>query len=320
LSLLDTPQQISQLDRLRAYVRGLGSCIVAYSGGVDSSVVLAVAHAELGARALAVIGRSATYATGELTLALAQAASLGVTPRVVDTAELDDPRFVNNPVDRCYFCKGELYVKLAALARAEGIAFVLDGTNADDLKDHRPGRKAADEHAVRSPLAALGFTKADVRALAHELGLPSADKPATPCLSSRFPYGARITPEQLRQVESGEAWLRARGFSDVRLRHHGTVARLELPAGELSRLLDDALRGESVQHEPLLAFDRTNYALMGSGVVLAALGFLLLRGGDISVAPFLIVIGYCGCIPAGILWRKASRPRGAGGGAGRTGE
>jgi len=263
LSLLDTPPETSQLDRLRAYVRGLGSCIVAYSGGVDSSVVLAVAALELGPRALAVIGRSATYATGELALALAQAKLLGVTPRVVDTAELDDPRFVNNPVDRCYFCKGELYVKLAALARAEGFAAVLDGTNADDLKDHRPGRKAADEHAVRSPLAELGFAKADVRALARELGLPSADKPATPCLSSRFPYGARITPEQLRQVESGEAWLRARGFSDVRLRHHGTVARLELPAGELSRLLDDALRADCVRALKALGFTYVTLDLQG---------------------------------------------------------
>jgi len=263
LSLLDTPPLTSQLDRLRAYVRGLGSCVVAYSGGVDSSVVLAVAAAELGARALAVIGRSATYATGELTLALAQAASLGVTPRVIDTAELDDPRFVNNPVDRCYFCKGELYVKLAALARAEGFAAVLDGTNADDLKDHRPGRKAAAEHAVRSPLAELGFTKADVRVVARELGLPSAEKPATPCLSSRFPYGAKITPDQLRQVESGEAFLRAKGFSDVRLRHHGTVARLELPAAELPRLLDAALRNECVAALKALGFTYVTLDLQG---------------------------------------------------------
>jgi uncharacterized protein len=249
--------------RLRAYVRGLGSCVVAYSGGVDSSVVLAVAHQELGARALAVIGRSATYATSELTLALAQAATMGVVPRVMDTAELDDPRFVNNPVDRCYFCKGELYVKLAALAQAEGYAAVLDGTNADDLADHRPGRRAAGEHAVRSPLAELGLSKADVRALAHELGLPSAEKPATPCLSSRFPYGTRITPEQLRQVESGEAWLRAQGFGDVRLRHHGTVARIEVEADALAALLDPARRAACVRALKALGFTYVTLDLQG---------------------------------------------------------
>jgi uncharacterized protein len=265
LSLLDSPASSTapELARLRDYVRGLGSCVVAYSGGVDSSVVLAVAHAELGARALAVIGRSATYATSELTLALAQAEAMGVAPRVLDTAELDDPRFVNNPVDRCYFCKGELYVKLAALARAEGYAAVLDGTNADDLTDHRPGRRAASEHAVRSPLAELGFSKADVRAFAHALGLKSADKPATPCLSSRFPYGARITPEQLRQVESGEAWLLARGFREVRLRHHGTVARLEVPAAELDRMLDPALRDACVRAMKALGFTYVTLDLAG---------------------------------------------------------
>ncbi len=270
MSLLDSPAaqpaptpDLAPLARLRAYVRALGSCIVAYSGGVDSSVVLAVAHHELGARALAVIGRSATYATSELTLALAQAAAIGVRPRVVDTAELDDPRFVNNPVDRCYFCKGELYVKLAAVARAEGYHAVLDGTNADDLRDHRPGRRAAGEHAVRSPLAELGLSKADVRALARELGLPSAEKPATPCLSSRFPYGTRITPEQLRQVESAEAWLTARGFREVRLRHHGTVARIEAPADELHRLLEPALRDDCVRALKALGFTYVTLDLQG---------------------------------------------------------
>jgi len=265
LSLLDSPApSLVPLDRLRAYVRGLGTCIVAYSGGVDSSVVLAVARQELGARALAVIGRSATYATSELTLALAQAETLGVTPRVLDTAELDDPRFVNNPVDRCYFCKGELYEKLAQLARAEGYAAVLDGTNADDLKDHRPGRRAAGEHAVRSPLAELGLSKADVRALAHALGLPSAEKPATPCLSSRFPYGTKIAPEQLRQVESAEAWLAAHGFAEVRVRHHGTVARIEVPARDVARLAgDDTVRAACVEALKALGFTYVTIDLQG---------------------------------------------------------
>lgn len=272
--MIDLPSPSPELDRrtgaLRARIRALGSCVVAYSGGVDSSVVLAVAREELGARALAVIGRSATYAASELEAALAQAARLGVVPRVVATAELDDPRFADNPSNRCYFCKGELYVRLAALARAEGYACVLDGTNADDLADHRPGRRAADEHAVLSPLAELGFAKADVRALAARLGLPSADKPAMPCLSSRFPYGRKITAPELAQVEAGEEWLRARGFRDVRLRHHGTVARLEIDASELGRLVAEPLRGECVA------------ALRGLGFAYVALDLVGFRSGSLN--------------------------------------
>ena len=249
--------------RLRAEIRALGSCVVAYSGGVDSSVVLALAHEELGDRALAVIGRSATYATSELEAALTQAKGLGIEPRVIATAELDDPRFANNPSNRCYFCKGELYQQLAALARGEGYAAVLDGTNADDLADHRPGRRAADEHAVRSPLAECDLSKADVRALAVQLGLPSSDKPAMPCLSSRFPYGTQITEAQLRQVEAGEAWLRERGFRDVRLRHHGTVARLELEGHELVRLVEGPLRAQCVAHLKGLGFAYVALDLQG---------------------------------------------------------
>jgi uncharacterized protein len=253
----------ARIEHLRDRVRALGSCVVAYSGGVDSSVVLAVARAELGDRALAVIGRSATYASSELEQALVQARALGLEPRVVATAELEDPRFANNPSNRCYFCKGELYVRLAALARAEGYAAVLDGTNADDLADHRPGRQAAAEHAVLSPLAELGFSKADVRALAARLGLPSADKPAMPCLSSRFPYGSRITAEQLTQVEAGETWLRERGFRVVRLRHHGSVARLELAGPELARLIAEPLRGECVAALKRLGFAYVALDLQG---------------------------------------------------------
>ncbi len=260
--MIDTPLE-HRVTRLRELVRGLGSCVVAYSGGVDSSVVLAIARAELGERALAVIGRSATYAEGELSLALAQARALGIEPRVIATAELDDPRFVNNPSNRCYFCKGELYERLVVVAREEGLGAVLDGTNADDLADHRPGRRAAEERSVRSPLAECGLTKADVRALAAQLGLPSADKPAMPCLSSRFPYGTRITEAQLAQVEAGEAWLREQGFRDVRLRHHGTVARLELESRELTRLVEEPLRTACVAHFKSLGFAYVALDLQG---------------------------------------------------------
>ena len=261
-TLIDSPFSL-RVERLREAIRSLGSCVVAYSGGVDSSVVLKVALEELGPNVVAVIGKSATYAGSELALALAQARALGVEPRVIATAELDDPRFANNPSNRCYFCKGELYGKLETLARAEGWGVILDGTNADDLADHRPGRRAAEENAVRSPLAECAMSKADVRALAHELGLPSADKPAMPCLSSRFPYGSKITGEQLAQVEQGEAWLRARGFRDVRLRHHGSVARLELEAHELVRLASDPLRGECVAALKRLGFAYVALDLQG---------------------------------------------------------
>jgi uncharacterized protein len=261
-TLIDSPYSL-RVERLREAIRSLGSCVVAYSGGVDSSVVLKVALEELPGNVVAVIGKSATYAGSELELALAQARALGVEPRVIATAELDDPRFANNPSNRCYFCKGELYGKLETLARAEGWGVILDGTNADDLADHRPGRRAAQENAVRSPLAECAMSKADVRALAHELGLPSADKPAMPCLSSRFPYGSKITGEQLAQVEQGEAWLRARGFRDVRLRHHGSVARLELEAHELVRLASDPLRGECVAALKRLGFAYVALDLQG---------------------------------------------------------
>jgi uncharacterized protein len=273
--------------RLRAAVRALGSCVVAYSGGVDSSVVLAVARAELGERALAVIGRSATYAGTELDAALAQAARLGVTPRVIATAELDDPRFAGNPANRCYFCKGELYGRLATLAEAEGYAWIVDGTNADDGRDYRPGTRAAHEHRVRSPLADCGFGKADVRALAARLGLPSADKPAMPCLSSRFPYGATITPEKLRQVEQAEAWLRARGLRDVRVRHHGAVARLEVELAELPRLAAEPLREDCVRALKALGFVHVAVDLAGfrSGSLNEALPLALRRGEAARRAP-----------------------------------
>lgn len=249
--------------RLRARLRALGSCVVAYSGGVDSSVVLAVARQELGGRALAVIGRSATYAEGELDLALAQARTLGVEPRVVETAELEDPRFANNPANRCYFCKGELYGALEKIRLAEGFAAIVDGTNADDLSDYRPGTRAAGEHRVLSPLAECGFTKPDVRGLAARLGLPSADKPAMPCLSSRFPYGATITPAKLRQVERAEAWLRDQGFRDVRVRHHESVARLEVEKNELTRLVEEPLRSQCVAAMKVFGFTHVALDLAG---------------------------------------------------------
>ncbi|HVP14432.1 MAG TPA: ATP-dependent sacrificial sulfur transferase LarE, partial [Terriglobales bacterium] len=192
-----------RLDRLKALLVGLGRVVVAYSGGVDSSVLLRVACDALGERALGVIGRSESYAARELELARAQAASFGARIEEVTTGELADPVFRSNPVDRCFHCKAELYRRLAEVARRES-AVVLDGTIADDLADWRPGRRAAAERGVRSPLAELGFRKRDVRRIAARYGLASAGKPASPCLASRIPYGTAITRENLSMIDRAE--------------------------------------------------------------------------------------------------------------------
>lgn len=237
---------IERLARLREAIARLGAVVVAYSGGVDSSLVLRVAHEVLGGRAVGVIGRSDSYAARELALALEQAASFGARIEVVTTGELADPDFRSNPIRRCYFCKQELYRELDAVARRVGAAAILDGTIADDLADHRPGRLAAAERGVRSPLAELGFTKPDVRAAARHYGLAAHDKPASPCLASRIPYGTEITRENLSMVERGEALLRGLGFTELRLRHHGDTARIEVPLAELARLTEPATRARVV--------------------------------------------------------------------------
>jgi len=235
-----------RLASLRAELARLGSAVVAYSGGVDSSLLLRVAHEVLGERALGVIGRSDSYAARELELALGQARAFGARVEVVTTGELADPNFRSNPTERCYYCKRELYRELAKAANRAGAAAILDGTIADDLADFRPGRRAAAERAVRSPLADLGFTKADVRAAAAHYGLASRDKPASPCLASRIPYGTEITSENLSMVERGAELLRSLGFTELRLRHHGEVARIEVPAADLARLTEPAVRARVV--------------------------------------------------------------------------
>ena len=212
------------------------SALVAFSGGVDSSLALAVAARALSKhRVLAVTSNNETYLPSELDLAREFAESLGVEHLVVNTRELDDPNYASNPTNRCYFCKSTLYTDLAKLAEDRSYACVVDGANKDDEGDYRPGRKAAKELGVVSVLSEAKMSKADVRELAKYLGLPTWDKPALACLSSRFPYGQEITPEKLSQVARAEEFLRREDFKQVRVRHHGEIARLEIGPDELER-------------------------------------------------------------------------------------
>ncbi len=229
------PQQ--QWTSLKRLLSELQPAVIAYSGGVDSSLLLKAAADVMGSNVLAVIGDSETYPGTELSEAVEFARSLGVAYRVLHTEELSHDEFAANPPDRCYYCKKELFGKLAQIARTEGFRSVLDGSNLDDLSDHRPGSRAAAEFGVRSPLREAGFTKDDVRGCARTLGLPQWDKPSLACLSSRIPYGTRITTNLLKTVQAAEDILHVLGFRQVRVRHHGETARIEIPRSEFSRFL-----------------------------------------------------------------------------------
>ncbi|MBI3074256.1 MAG: ATP-dependent sacrificial sulfur transferase LarE [Deltaproteobacteria bacterium] len=242
-----------KLDALGTAIARYDSALVAFSGGVDSTLVLKVAYDMLRDHVVAVTAVSASLSERERKATLDLAASIGATHLSVDSNELNDPNYAANPTNRCYFCKSELYDICAKVARERGLAVTLDGLITDDLDDDRPGRKAAAEHRVVSPLLDAGFTKDDVRAAARALGLPNWDKPATPCLSSRVPHGRAITLALLREIELCEEFLRDRGFGVVRVRHLGDTARLELGTSDLARF-DSETRTAFERHATSLGF------------------------------------------------------------------
>jgi uncharacterized protein len=239
------PALVASRDRLLEALRGYGRVAVAFSGGVDSAVVAQAAFAAAGDSAVAVTAVSDSLASGELEEAEALARRIGIRHRVIRTEEFADPNYLRNNPDRCYFCKSELYGRLAGLLGPLGVDVIASGANADDAGDHRPGMRAAAENGVRHPLQECGLGKAEVRALARAWGLPAWDKPATPCLSSRIAYGEEVTPERVRMIDQAEQWLRQRtGLRVLRVRYHkGDLARVEVPADDLPRLFAPDVRG-----------------------------------------------------------------------------
>jgi len=257
-------------DRLKTLLRDMKSAVLAYSGGVDSSLLLRATAEVMGPRLIAVTAVSETYPPGELEAAKEFARTMGVTHRILRTQELASEEFARNSPERCYFCKKELYGKLKKIAETEGISCILDGSNTDDLDDYRPGRKAAEEFSVRSPLVETGLSKSDVRELARFLNLPAWDKPSLACLSSRIPYGTRITPDIIETVKNAEDRLRVLGLRQVRVRHHGDIARIEIERDSFGQLLSNE------------AVEKVTAALKGLGYTYVCLDLEGYRSGSMN--------------------------------------
>ena len=254
----------AKYDRLVEILRSMESVAIGYSGGVDSTLLLKVAVDTLGDRALAMIGRSETYPTREFEDACALASALGARTVIVRTEETDDLKFRENPADRCYFCKTELFGKLHDVAHEEGLRWTADGTITDDMGDFRPGMKARAEKDVRSPLLEAGLGKAEVREISKHLALPTWDKPSFACLSSRFPYGTAITRENLTKVDRAETFLRDNGFRAFRVRYHdASTARIEVAPPDIPRLMEETMRGALVDYMKALGFTYVTLDLQG---------------------------------------------------------
>ncbi|HVO21244.1 MAG TPA: ATP-dependent sacrificial sulfur transferase LarE [Anaeromyxobacter sp.] len=257
-----------RIERLREAIASCGSALVAFSAGVDSTFVLAVSRRVLGNGVLALTAHSPAVPAAEREEARALAARIGVRHIEVESREQDDPRYVANGIDRCFHCKSELYRICEEVARREGLAAILDGFNADDRGDHRPGHQAARERGVRSPLAEAGISKLEVRAWSEAYGLPTWEKPQMACLASRIPYGTPVTPERLAQVERAEAALRALGLRELRVRHHGDIGRIEVAEAEMGRAF--------------AARERVAAAVRGAGFQLAVLDLEPFRSGRLN--------------------------------------
>ncbi len=253
----------TKLQQLRDFFQTQDQALIAYSGGVDSTLVVKVAFDVLGDRALAMTAVSPSLLPEELEDAQAQAAWIGIRQELVQTHEMNNPSYTANPENRCYFCKSELHDTLKPMAIARGYPYVIDGVNGDDLQDYRPGIEAAQERGGRSPLAELGISKLEVRQLSKQLGLPWWDKPAQPCLSSRFPYGEMITTEKLQRVGRAEVYLRRRGYPQVRVRSENNTARIELPPEQIQSFIQTLALSELVQHFQRLGFTYVTLDLEG---------------------------------------------------------
>lgn len=264
MSAWDEPGLASQRDRLLETLRSYGRVAVAFSGGVDSAVVAKAAQVALGESAIAVTAVSESLAQGELEDAQALAERIGIRHRVIRTEEFADPNYLRNATDRCYFCKSELYGRLSGLLGQLGVDAIASGANMDDAGDHRPGMRAAAERGVRHPLQECELTKSHVRALAKAWDLPTWDKPATPCLSSRIAYGENVTPERVQMIDQAEQWLRQYGLRLLRVRYHkGDMARIEVPVEELPRLAGPGVRDELVRTFRKLGFKFVTLDLEG---------------------------------------------------------